>query len=403
MDMVTRRPLDGVRILDLTRVLSGPFCTAMLADIGAEVIKIESPTGDDQRHIGAMRDGKSINFELINRNKKSLCADLKSDEGRQAVLDLAAQCDVVVENFRPGVAARLGLGPDQLEAAHPGLIYCSLSGFGQQGPMAARPSYDVVAQAMSGFMSVTGEPDGPPVFAGDSVGDMVPGLYAAWAICAALFRRERTGQGERIDVSMFDCLFSLLPTALSQYQLTNQAPTRSGANHPLSAPFGAYRAGDDYFVLAVANDVLFQRLAGVIGAPDLPTDPRFATDQARRANEPALRQVIEQWAGGMTADEVITRLDAEGIPAAPIWDMAQAASSPQIASRGLLCRREVAGLGPLNLPEQPAVFASYPRGAQTPAPKLGADTAEILATIAGWDKERIAAFVGPASSPKETD
>lgn len=403
MNTVTRRPLDGVRILDLTRVLSGPFCTALLADIGAEVIKIESPAGDDQRHMGAMRNGRSINFELINRNKKSLCADLKSAAGQAAIADLVPHCDVVVENFRPGVAARLGLGPEALCALRPDLIHCSISGFGQAGPLAARPSYDVVAQAMSGFMSVTGEPDGPPVFAGDSIGDTVPGLYAAWAICAALFRRERTGQGERIDISMFDSLFSLLPTALSQYQLTGKAPPRTGANHPLSAPFGAYRAGDGYFVLAVANGALFRKLSAAIGAPELPDDPRFASDQARRANEPALRAVIEAWAAPLGAAEAIARLEAEGIPAAPIWDLAQAARSPQIAARQLLCRRETAALGALDLPEQPALFASYARGAQAPAPDLGADTAEILATVAGWDQARIAAFVDLVSTLKETD
>lgn len=403
MTSQNRRPLHGVRILDLTRVLSGPFCTALLADIGAEVIKIESPTGDDQRHMGAMKNGRSINFELINRNKKSLCVDLKSEAGQAVVTDLVPHCDVVVENFRPGVAARLGLGYERLSALRPDLIYCSISGFGQAGPLAARPSYDVVAQAMSGFMSVTGEPDGPPVFAGDSIGDTVPGLYAAWAISAALFRRERTGEGEQLDISMFDSLFSLLPTALSQYQLSGHAPLRAGANHPLSAPFGAYRAGDDYFVLAVANGALFKKLAAVIGAPDLPHDPRFATDQARRANEPALRAVIEAWAAPLTAAQAIATLDAEGIPAAPIWDLAQAASSPQIAARQLLCRCDTTALGPVDLPEQPVIFTSYARGTQNPAPRLGADTAEILATVAGWDKAKIAAFLDLASTLKETD
>lgn len=403
MHSLNRRPLDGVRILDLTRVLSGPFCTALLADIGAEVIKIESVTGDDQRHMGAMRAGHSINFELINRNKKSLCLDLKSAEGQAVITELTPHCDVVVENFRPGVAARLGLGFDRLSALRPDLIYCSISGFGQAGPLAARPSYDVVAQAMSGFMSVTGEPEGSPVFAGDSIGDTVPGLYAAWAICAALFRRERTGQGERIDISMFDSLFSLLPTALSQFQLTGEAPSRTGANHPLSAPFGAYRASDGYFVLAVANGALFRKLSEAIGRPDLTADPRFVSDQARRAHEPALRALIEAWASTMTAEQAIARLDAEGIPAAPIWNIAQAAGSPQIAARELLCRRDAPGLGPIDLPEQPAIFASYTRGAQCPAPALGADTAEILGTVARWDSDRIAAFMNNASNPKETD
>lgn len=384
MDSATR-PLDGVRILDFTRVLAGPFCTAMLADVGAEVIKIESGAGDDQRHMGAMREGRSINFELINRNKKSLCLDLKSAEGRDTVAALLPHCDVVVENFRPGVAARLGLDYGTLSALRPDLVYCSISGFGQDGPLAARPSYDVVAQAMSGFMSVTGEPDGPPVFAGDSIGDTVPGIYAAWAICAALFRRERTGQGGRIDVAMYDCLFSLLPTALAQLQASGQAPMRTGANHPLSAPFGAYRASDDYFILAVANAPLFQRLATLIGRDDLPADPRFASDPARRANEPALREIIEGWAAGLTAAQAIAALEAEGIPAAPIWTVAKAAASPQTAHRQLLTPQVATAAGPLDLPEQPVVFCGAARGMQAAAPALGADAAHVAAILRQGD------------------
>lgn len=367
------RPLDGVRILDFTRVLAGPFCTAMLADIGAEVIKIEGPGGDDQRHMGAMRDGVSISFELINRNKQSLCLDLKSPEGQAEIARLVASCDVVVENFRPGVAARLGLDYDSLRAHRPDLIHCAISGFGQAGPFAARPAYDVVAQAMSGFMSLTGEPGRPPVLAGDSIGDTVPGIYAAWAICAALFRRARTGQGGQVDVAMFDCLFSLLPTALAQLQATGRAPERTGATHPLSAPFGAFRAQDGYFVLAVANAPLFARLASAIGAPDLPQDPRFATDPARRAQEPALRAVIEGWAADKSVAAVLERFEAEGIPAAPIWDLAESVASPQIATRGLLSRGVATAAGVLDLPEQPVQFVGCPRGAQRAAPRLGAN------------------------------
>lgn len=382
MSTAASRPLDGVRILDFTRVLAGPFCTALLADIGADVIKIESASGDDQRHMGAVRNGHSINFELINRNKKSLCLDLKSEADQETVRRLLPYCDVVVENFRPGVAARLGLDHETLSVLRPDLIYCSISGFGQDGPLARAPSYDVVAQAMSGFMSVTGEPDGSPVFAGDSIGDTVPGIYAAWAICAALFKRERTGLGERIDVAMFDSLFSLLPTALSQLQSTGEAPQRSGAIHPLSAPFGAYRAGDGYFILAVANRPLFQRLADLIGRPDLPDDPRFDSDQNRRANEPALRQILEGWAAAFSATEVIARLEEHGIPAAPIWDVAEAAASPQVAARNLLTRQVATAAGPLDLPEQPVVFSGSPRGQQAPAPALGGDRAHVDAILA---------------------
>lgn len=380
-----QRPLDGVRILDFTRVLAGPFCTAMLADIGAEVIKIESGQGDDQRHMGAMRDGRSVNFELINRNKRSLCLDLKSDEGWATVAALLPHCDVVVENFRPGVAARLGLDYETLSKVKPDLVYCSISGFGQDGPLADRPSYDVVAQAMSGFMSVTGEPGGAPVFAGDSIGDTVPGIYAAWAISTALFQRERTGRGQQIDVAMFDCLFSLLPTALAQMQATGRAPGPIGGNHPLSAPFGVYRAEDDYFILAVANAALFRKLCVVIGKPELPDDPRFATDPARRQNERALRDQIEDWAAARCAAAVIATLEAEGIPAAPIWNMVEAASSSQVDSRHLLTRQVSTAAGILDLPEQPVLFGATRRGTQSAAPTLGADAARVTQIIQDGD------------------
>lgn len=367
------QPLHGIRILDFTRVLSGPFCTAMLADVGAEVIKIESPTGDDQRHMGAMYNGCSVSFELINRNKKSLCLDLKSSEAKKVVHDLVATCDVVVENFRPGVAARLGVDYDTLRQLRPDLIYCAISGFGQHGPLANRPAYDVVAQAMSGFLSLNGEPGRTPVLTGDSIGDTVPGIYAAWAICAALFRRERTGVGGQVDVAMFDCLFSLLPTALAQLQATGLSPKPTGSTHPLSAPFGVFQAKDGHYALAVANASLFSRLAQSIDNPDLPSDPRFSSDSQRRAHEADLRAIIEEWSGEKNVTTVIEILEKNGIPAAPIWDVSSAAASSQVTARNLMARGIDTAAGPLDLPEQPVEFVGCPRGKQLPAPRLGAD------------------------------
>jgi CoA:oxalate CoA-transferase len=250
------KPLSGVRVLDFSRVLAGPFCTAMMADIGAQIIKVEPPSGDDQRSMGAFRDGVSVSFELINRNKRSLRLDLKTREGRDIARRLAARCDVVVENFRPGVAAKLGIDYDSLRKLRP-------------DPLAGFPSYDVVAQALSGLMSITGSPDGEPMLVGDSVGDTVSGLFAAWSISSALYRRQVTGEGARLDVAMFDSLFALLPTALAQWQVTQTAPGREGNQHPLSAPFGAYAAADGNFILAIANNSLFQRFATTIGRPEL--------------------------------------------------------------------------------------------------------------------------------------
>lgn len=388
----TSKPLAGVRVLDFSRVLAGPFCTALLADMGAEVIKIETPAGDDQRSMGAFKNGISVSFELINRNKRSLVLDLKTDQGRDTARSLAAVCDVVVENFRPGVASRLGVGYDSLKLLRPDLIYCSISGFGQTGPFASLPSYDVIAQAMSGLMSITGASDGDPMLVGDSVGDTVSGLFAAWSISTALYRRQMTGDGARLDVAMFDALFSLLPTALAQWQVTNVAPGRHGNQHPLSAPFGAYAASDGNFILAVANNALFGKLAEAISLPQLSKDERFTTDQLRRKNSDALRSLIEAWAGQRTAAEAVRLLGAVGVPASTIWNVAEAADSAYVKHRKLMTVVEHDLLGTLGLPEQPVHIAGLERGELRRAPRLGEDGPAILRELLGKQPEEIASL-----------
>lgn len=239
----TARPLDGVRILDFTRVLAGPLSTALLADLGAEVVKIEPPQGDDYRAIGPMNNGESALFTVMNRNKQSLVLDLKHPEAVALVREMAAQADVVVENFRPGVAERLGIGASQLRALNPRLVYVSVSGFGQTGPLAHRPAYDIIVQAMSGLMEATGEPDGAPTVVGEAVSDVVAGLFASWATLAALLQARATGQGQQVDVAMFDTTLSFLATSVARYLFTGRPARRVGNRHPLSAPFGVYRAG----------------------------------------------------------------------------------------------------------------------------------------------------------------
>lgn len=388
------KPLSGVRVLDFSRVLAGPFCTALMADIGADIIKVEPPAGDDQRSMGAFRDGvdSSVSFELINRNKRSLRLDLKTAEGREIARRLAIECDVVVENFRPGVAAKLGIDYEALRALKPDLIYCSISGFGQSGPMAGFPSYDVVAQALSGLMSITGAPDGEPTLVGDSVGDTVSGLFAAWSISSALYRRQVTGEGARLDVAMFDSLFALLPTALAQWQVTHTPPGREGNQHPLSAPFGAYAASDGNFILAIANNSLFQRFATTIGRAELGQDPLFATDKLRRRNRDALRLEIEAWSRTLPASQAVELLGNAGIPASMIWDVAQAADSSHAQHRQLMSEVAHPVLGSLRLPEQPVHFNDLARGDIRPAPALGSDGAAILAELLGTGADEIAAL-----------
>lgn len=387
--MPSTKPFAGVTVLDFSRVLAGPFCTAMLADLGAEIVKVEPPTGDDQRAMGAFTGDISVSFELINRNKRSIRLDLKSEEGREVARRLAARADVVVENFRPGVARKLGIDYQALRAVRDDLIYCSISGFGQDGPLARAPSYDVIAQALSGLMSVTGEPDGEPMIVGDSVGDTVSGLYAAFAIAAALYRRATTGEGACLDVAMFDSLFSLLPTALAQLQVTGAAPTRHGNQHPLSAPFGAFAADGGTIIIAIANNPLFARFAATIGRPELADDPRFASDRERRVNRDALRAEIERWSRALAPQAAVDRLAEAGIPASVVWDVAEAAGSAHAGHRRLMTEVAHERLGALRLPEQPVHIAGLQRGELRPAPELGAHGAAILEDMLDMDAGEI--------------
>jgi CoA:oxalate CoA-transferase len=371
-------PLDGIKVLDLSRVLAGPYCTALLADLGAEVIKLEPPAGDDYRHIGPFRGGESALFTLNNRGKKSVVLDLKEPGDLEVAQTLAARVDVVVENFRPGVAARLGLGAETLRAANPRLIYCSISGFGQDGPFKDLPAYDLVVQAMSGLMAATGEEGGAPLKAGESIADLVAGLFASWSIMAALVRRNTTGQGATLDVAMYDALFSMLTTSHAQHFYGGILPGRVGNRHPLSTPFGCFRTRDGQVVIAVLNAGQFRRLAALVGKPEIADDPRFATDSSRTEHEPALRSLIEEWSGRLTTEEAIATLSAQGLPTAPIWTIAEAAENAHSAARGLVSRLEHPVLGEAPVVGQPVRFDGAKPVASTAAPRLNGDIAAVL-------------------------
>lgn len=310
--------LSGVRVLDFSRMVAGPMCTALLADIGADVLKIEPPQGDDARHIFPFANGESALFMMLNRNKKGLVLDLKSDVDRQCVYRMVIDADVVIENYRPGVAERLGIDYATLAKINPKLVYASISGFGQSGPMSQRPSYDIIAQAMTGLMSVTGAPDGGPTQLSESFGDMSAGIYAAWSICAALHGRNQSGAGCYIDVALFDTLFSMMMTSQTQVLVEGKCPGRVGNRHPVSTPFGSFRARDGSVIIAVANDQLFLRLARAMQRPEIATDPRFASDHKRTEAEPALRRIIEEWSTKLSVSEVMAALDREGVPCCPI-------------------------------------------------------------------------------------
>jgi CoA:oxalate CoA-transferase len=362
-----------------------------MADLGADVVKIESPQGDDYRRIGPFVDGESALFQNVNRAKRSIALDLKAARSIEIVRALVETADVVVENFRPGVMDRLGLGWDALSALNPRLVYVSVSGFGQSGPNVARPAYDIIVQAMSGLMSVTGEPDGPPTMVGEAIADVAGGLFAAWGCMVALFEREGTGVGRHVDLALFDALLAMTPTAACRHLIAGETPARVGNRHALSAPFGVYcagqgREGEGHFAVAVLNEKLFGIFAETIGRPDLAENPDFATDTLRRRHEPALAEAIEAWAAELGAAEAVSRLNAAGVPASEIASVAEAWSSEQASARGLASPVAHPALGALMTPEQPVHFSGVPRGGRRAAPALNEHEGQILREL-GWEDQ----------------
>src|SRR5450830_1519695 len=369
-DSMSAGPLCGLRVVDFTRVLSGPFSTALLADLGAEVIKIESPNGDDYRHVGPFVDGSSALFAFANRGKKSVVLDLKKAEDLSVARQLASTADIVVENFRPGVADRLGIGYQALRSLNEKLIFASISGFGQHSPFKEKPAYDLVVQALTGLMSINGDPEGPPMIVGEAFGDLSAGLFASWAILAAVVQRNTSGKGCQIDVAMFDSLLTLMPTAAASYLVSGKAPTRAGNRHPFSAPFGAFAAQDGNVVIAILNSNLFAQFAQILGRPDLAQDPRFASDEQRGIHEPQLRAAIEGWSRSLPVARIVEVLGKAGIPCAAIDDVASAVDGPQAIARTLF-RQGTMGALEMRLPEQPVHFSTMSRGQPTVVPGLG--------------------------------
>ena len=376
-------PLSGLRVVDLTRILAGPFCTAMLADMGAEVIKIEPPgAGDPLRGQGAMRDGLSWYFANYNRNKRSLTLNLRSEEGRAALARLIAGSDVLVENYRPGVLAAMGFGEERLKALKPDLVYCNISGFGTTGPYRDRPSFDFIAQAMSGFMAVTGAADGPPLRAGPPIADLVAGIYGALGVCAALVRRGRTGPGEMagdtVGASLNNGLTSLLAFLAANYFATGEVPARTGNDHAIVAPYGMFRTRDGEVALAPSQEQSYQRLVDAIGASELRADPRFATNDLRVANRAAINAAVEAKLAAGTTEEWIERLNAAGVPCGRVKGLPEVFADPQVLDQEMVLHQEHPGHGTVSMLGFPVKFAAAPYTLRRRAPELGADTDAVL-------------------------
>jgi len=377
-------PLSDLIVVDLTRYLSGPYCSLLLADLGARVIKIESPgNGDDSRYVPPGEPGNSAYFMSINRGKESIALDLKQPADRAVLDQLIAEADVLVENFRPGVMEKLGYAADTVMQRHPSLVYASISGFGQTGPWRDLPAYDLVVQALSGMMSINGQADGPPTRVGTSIGDLCAGLYAALGIVSAVNERRRTGKGRRVDVAMLDCQVALLESHYMRHHVTGEEPGRVGSRHPLITPFDTFACADGYVVICTVGDAMYRSLVNAIGRPELAEDPQYATPLARLQNEPALKAELERHFYTAGRDHWLKLIGEAGIPCSPINSVAEMSDSPQLRARGLFVDCESGDFSFKAVRTPVLVAADAPvAGAVEHAPRLDQHGAHIRAELA---------------------
>lgn len=382
--------LTGIKVLDLSRILTGPFATMLLADMGAEVIKVEAPgVGDDTRQWGPPFIGtESTYFLSVNRNKQSLTLNLKHPEAREVFFRLVREADILVENFRPGTMEKLGLGYAKLAELNPRLIYAAISGFGLTGPYRDKPGYDLLAQAMGGLMSVTGEPGREPVKAGMSLADIGAGMYATIGILAALQHRSVTGRGQMLETSLLETIISWQTYVATAYWATGKVPGRSGSAHPSIAPYQALRAKDQAFIVAVGNDALWQKFCAALGAPELAGDPRFVTNKDRVVNRDVLIALLEERLAADTAANWSEKFDSLGVPAGPIYDIGQVWADPQVVAREMAVEVAHPTLGSVTVPGVPIKFSQTPGRVKTAPPLLGQHNEELLTRL-GYTPDQI--------------
>ena len=372
-------PLDGMTVLDCTQVMAGPFCTLLLADMGADVIKIEKPGGDDSRRMGPpFINGESAAFLGINHNKRSVVLDFKRDLDRRVFVDMARQADVVAENFKPGTMDRLGLGPDTLRQGHPELIYVSVSGFGQTGPYSQRPGYDLVAQGMSGMMSVTGYPDSPPVKISVPLADLSAGMFAAYGVLSAYIHRLKTGEGQVVDTSLLESAISLTVWEAAELWGSGATPGPKGSAHRLVAPYQAVESADGYFNLGVANQANYERLCAALERPDLLADERFTSNPERVRHYEELAEAIQTTTRGKTSAEWLAILERASVPAGPIYDMAEVFQDEHVLARGMVQELEHPIAGLVRHLGIPVKLSATPGEIRLPAPTLGQHTESVL-------------------------
>lgn len=384
------KALEDLMVLDLTRVLAGPYASMILADMGAQVIKVEEPKkGDDSRAYGPFIGEESAYFMSLNRNKKSITLNLKNEKAKEIFRQLVSKADIVIENYRPGTMDKLGLGYETLRQINPRLIYTACSGFGQTGPYRGKPAYDIIVQGMGGLMSITGQPGGQPTRVGSSVGDITAGLFAAIGILTALHDREISGKGQMVDVAMLDCQVAVLENAIARYMVSGEVPGPIGNHHPSITPFDVLEAKDNYVIIAVGNDALWGKLCAVLELPELVDDPRFNTNANRTEHRDELRGILQKAFINRTAKEWIAILEQAGIPCGPVNTVDDVVSDPQVAARDMIVTIEHPVAGPVKVPGTPIKLSETPGEVSRPAPLLGENTEEVLHGFLGLDSDEI--------------
>jgi CoA:oxalate CoA-transferase len=383
-------PLKGIRVLDLTRILAGPYATMILRDLGAEVIKIEQPgVGDEARDFGPFKNDFSLYFMSVNRGKKSVTLNLKAPRGKELFLELVKGSDILVENFRPGTMEKLGLGYESLKAHHPSLLYAACSGFGQTGPYAMRGAYDMIIQGMGGIISITGEPDRPPVRVGTSIGDITSALFTAIGILSALRHRDQTGEGQLIDVGMLDCQVAILENAMVRYFSTGDIPRPLGRRHPAITPFEVFESADGYVVIAIGNNELWRKFCEHVNHPELIDNERFHTNALRTENHESLFPILAEIMCRRTTDAWVEALEEVGVPCGPVNTIDKVANDPQVLARDMIAEVEHEVTGTVQIPGIPIKLSETPGQIDAPAPNLGEHTSEVLTGLLGLEAEEV--------------
>lgn len=387
------KTLEGIRVLDLSRVLAGPYCTMMLADFGADIIKIEPPVvGDDSRAFGPFVGKESAYFMSLNRNKRSIELNFKNQAEVDVFKEMVKKADVVVENYRPGTMEKFGLGYEDLKKINPRIIYAACSGFGHSGPYRDKPAYDIIVQAMGGMMSITGPENGEPTRIGASVGDIMAGMFTAYGVMLGLFHRERTGEGQKIDVGMLDCQVAVLENAIARYVTSGSVPKPLGNRHPSITPFSSFTAKDGHIIVGAGNDRLWEKLCNILGCSDLIKDPRFDNNANRTNNAKELGSILNGIFINKTIAEWLEQLEAAGLPCAPINTVDKIVNDPHIAARNMIVEVEHPVAGKLKMPGVPVKLSETPGSVHSPAPLLGQHTAEIMKEMLGWDEAKTTEF-----------